>query len=494
MVPPLRRRLIRGYVLLLGGSVALFLLIRAIGERWFAGGLGFDLPADAAGAGSSVPHVLLGLATVIAAARIVGALFQRIGQPAVVGETVAGILLGPSALGYFAPELSRILLPPDAIGFFSLISQVGVIFFMFLVGVQLDSSHLRGQGDAAIAISHASIVVPFTLGAALSLALYSSYGVNGVPFTAFALFLGVAMSITAFPVLARILSERRLQRTPLGSLALTVAAADDVTAWFLLAFVVGVVRAKLDSVVWTVGLTAVYIAAMLLVVAPLVRRVLVSRSESADASRSTIAVAMVSLLLSALTSELIGIHAIFGAFLMGVIIPAGSSLARQLTARLEDITVIVFLPVFFAFTGLRTKIGLLESADQWLVCGAIVLVATVGKFGGTLIGSRLARVPWRQSVKLGVLMNTRGLMELIVLNVALDLGILSSLLFTMMVVMAVTTTFMTTPWLALLTAKDTKDTEEKEDGAGGSEDMQNMPGAARTNDSERTIETTAGRR
>jgi Kef-type K+ transport system membrane component KefB len=450
MPPSNRRRLFAAYVMLLGVSIALFLVIRAMGERMFVTGIHqLDLPGQAAAGGGSIPHVLIGLATVIAAARIVGAAFQRIGQPAVVGEIVAGILLGPSALGFVAPDLSRLLLPPDAIGFFSLISQVGVIFFMFLVGVQLDSSHLRGQGDAAIAISHASIVVPFVLGAALALALYSDFGVSGVPFTAFALFLGVAMSITAFPVLARILSERGLQRTPLGALALTVAAADDVTAWFLLAFVVGVVRAKLDSVVWTIGLTALYIALMFFVVAPLVRRFLVSRAESSDASRSTIAVALVGLLLSALASETIGIHAIFGAFLMGVIIPSGSSLARQLTSRLEDMTVIMFLPVFFAFTGLRTKIGLLQTGEEWLVCGAIVLVATAGKFGGTMLGARIAGVPWREAVRLGVLMNTRGLMELIVLNVALDLGILSPLLFTMMVIMAVATTFMTTPLLSL---------------------------------------------
>jgi Kef-type K+ transport system membrane component KefB len=339
-------------------------------------------------------------------------------------------------------------------GFFSLISQVGVIFFMFLVGVQLDSSHLRGQGDAAVAISHASIVVPFTLGAALALPLFTSYGVPGVSFTSFALFLGVAMSITAFPVLARILASRKIQHTPLGALALTVAAVDDVTAWCLLAFVVAVVRAKLENVLWTFGLTIVYIAIMFIVVAPLVRRFLVERSESIhgnDASRATIAASLIGLLLSALSSELIGIHAVFGAFLMGVVIPTNSSLARQLVARLEDVTVIVFLPVFFAFTGLRTRIGLLDSGPEWLVCLAIVVVATLGKFGGAMLGARIARVGWWDAAQIGVLMNTRGLMELIVLNVALDLGILSPRLFTMMVVMAVVTTFMTSPLLDAMT-------------------------------------------
>jgi Kef-type K+ transport system membrane component KefB len=461
---PSRTRLIGGYTLVLGASVLTFLLIRTAGERLFGTAAGhLDLPAEAAAGGNAVPAVLLALATVIAVARVVGALFQRIGQPAVVGEIVAGILLGPSALGALAPDLSRVLLPPDAIQFFSLISQVGVIFFMFLVGVQLDSAHLRGQGDAAIAISHASIVVPFILGAALALPLYVGYGVPGVPFTAFALFLGVAMSITAFPVLARILAERGMQRTRLGSLALAVAAADDVTAWFLLAFVVGFVRAKLDSAVWTLALTVLYIVAMFVLVGPLVRRLLASRPTADDGSRTFIAIALVGLLLSALASEMIGIHAVFGAFLMGVLIPTGSSLARQLTSRLEDITVVLFLPVFFAFTGLRTRIGLLDSLEQWLVCGAIILVATVGKFGGTLLGARIAHVGWHDATRLGVLMNTRGLMELIVLNVALDLGILSARLFTIMVLMAVATTLMTTPLLRLTEpSRETSDGERTE--------------------------------
>jgi Kef-type K+ transport system membrane component KefB len=444
-------RLATGYILLLAAGVVVFLLIRRVGEALFVAA---DVPLDVPGASSSttnaVPDVLIALATVIVAARLVGAAFRRIGQPAVVGEIVAGVLLGPSALGYLAPDVSRFLLPPDAIGFFSLISQVGVIFFMFLVGVQLDSSHLRGQGEAAVAISHASIVVPFVFGSALALPLYSEYGVPGVRFTPFALFLGVALSITAFPVLARILAERRMQHTPQGALALTVAAIDDVTAWCLLAFVVGVVRAKLDSLLWTFGLTIVYIGVMFALIAPLVRRFLVRRANDGQSGRAAVAAAIVGLLLSALVSETIGIHAIFGAFLMGVAIPADSPLARQLVARLEDVTVIVFLPVFFAFTGLRTAIGVLDSVDEWVACGAIILVATLGKFLGTILGARMTRLGWRDAAVLGALMNTRGLMGLIILNVALDLGILSPRLFTMMVLMAVVTTFMTSPLLDLI--------------------------------------------
>jgi Kef-type K+ transport system membrane component KefB len=452
MPSPRLPRLAAGYTLLVAGSVLVFLIIRRVGEDFFvaAGDVPLDLPSRTAPVSSAVPDVLLALATVIVAARLVGAAFRRIGQPAVVGEIVAGVLLGPSALGYLAPDLSQFLLPPDAIGFFGLISQVGVIFFMFLVGVQLDSSHLRGQGEAAVAISHASIVVPFVFGSVLALPLFPEYGVPGVRFTPFALFLGVALSITAFPVLARILAERKMQHTPQGALALTVAAIDDVTAWCLLAFVVGVVRAKLDSLLWTFALTIVYIGVMFGLIAPLVRRFLVSQADDGQSGRAVVAAAIVGLLLSALVAEGIGIHAIFGAFLMGVAIPADSPLARQLVARLEDVTVIVFLPVFFAFTGLRTTIGVLDSGAEWAACGAIIAVATLGKFLGTILGARMAHIGWRDAAALGALMNTRGLMGLIVLNVALDLGILSPRLFTMMVLMAVVTTFMTSPLLDLL--------------------------------------------
>ena len=445
-------RLLIGYSLLVSASILAFQAISAVGERAFGGAQTITVPPPVAASGDVIPHVLLALVVIIVAARTLGALFERLHQPPVMGEIVAGILLGPSTLGYFAPEASQFLLPPEVVRFIGLISHVGVIFFMFLVGVQLESSHLRGRGESAIAISHASIIVPFLLGAGLALLLYPIYGVNGVPFTGFALFLGVAMSVTAFPVLARILADRGMQRTPLGTLALTVASVDDVTAWFLLAFVVGVVRAKMGSAVLTGVLTFAYIIAMVTAVRPAVRWFI---GRHPQATRSVFAAALVGLLLSALTAEVIGIHAVFGAFLMGVVIPARSSLARELVTKLEDLTVVVFLPAFFAFTGLRTKIGLVQTASQWLVCGLIVATATAGKFGGTIVGARLARVEWRDAVRLGILMNTRGLMELVVLNVALDLGILSPIMFAMMVIMAVVTTFMTTPLLDLVAARDT---------------------------------------
>lgn len=403
----------------------------------------------AAAGGGAVAHVLVALATVIVAARLVGAIFQRLGQPAVIGEILAGILLGPSALGSISPGMSRLLLPADAVSFFGLISQFGVIFYMFLVGVELDASHLRARGRAAVVISTTSILVPFALGAALAPRLHASYASPAVPFTAFALFLGVAMSITAFPVLARILGARGLQRSPLGVLALTAAAINDVTAWCLLALVVGVVGAALGNVAWTVGLTGAYIAVMFLAVAPGVHRFLRRRTEGSD-DRAAIAIALIGLLLSALITESIGIHAVFGAFLAGVVIPADSPLAKQLVTRLEDVTVVLFLPVFFAYTGLRTSIGQIDSGAQWLTCAGIVLLASIGKIGGTWFGAWIAGSGNRDALTLGILMNTRGLMELIVLNVALDLGILSPTLFTMMVVMAVVTTFMTSPLLDLI--------------------------------------------
>jgi Kef-type K+ transport system membrane component KefB len=317
---------------------------------------------------------------------------------------------------------------------------------MFLVGVELDSGHLRERGRSALVVSTASIIVPFALGIVLARGLYDAYSTPAVSFTAFTLFLGVALSITAFPVLARILGERGLQRTPMGVLALTSAAINDVTAWCLLALVVGVVRATLDSAAWIVGMTALYVGVMFFVVAPAVRRLLARRAD-AGGGRNAIAISLIGLLMSALVTEAIGIHAIFGAFLAGVVIPADSRLAKQLTTRLEDITVIVFLPVFFAFTGLRTAVGQLDNGSQWLVCAGIIALASAGKIGGTMLGGWLAGLSRRDGLTLGVLMNTRGLMELIVLNVALDLGIISPTLFTMMVVMAVVTTFMTSPLL-----------------------------------------------
>ena len=394
--------------------------------------------------------VLVALTTIMVTARLVGALFKRFHQPAVIGEVVGGILLGPSLLGRVSPEAAAVLLPAEAAPFLGVIAQLGVILYMFLVGLELDLRVLRTRAAVTAAISISSIVVPFGLGVVLAGALFESLAPTGVGFTSFALFLGVSMSITAFPVLARILGDQGLQRTDMGIVALTCAAINDAIAWCLLAFVVGVTQSTTSAAVQTVVLTAVYIALMLTVG----RRAMAAMVERFDRSprigERSLALVLVAVLLSAVATEFIGIHAIFGAFLFGAIIPHESVIAKHVTERLEDIVRVMFLPAFFAFTGLRTEIGLVNTLDDWLLCGAIIAVATAGKFGGTVLASKAVGLDWRDSAALGILMNARGLVELIVLNIGLDLGVISPRLFTMLVIMALVTTLMTSPILSRL--------------------------------------------
>ena len=445
-----------GYVALLVVSVGGFLLIRRQGLDLVAPppAAGADLfgVATATAKVDVLLHVLLALAVIIVVARGLGALFSRIRQPAVIGEVIAGIILGPSLLGRVWPNASAFLLPVAVAPFLSVLSQVGVLLYMFMVGLELDFGQARTRTHATVAISHASIVMPFLLGSALALLLYPRLSTGDVPFTVFALFLGVSMSVTAFPVLARILTDRGMQRTPMGTIALTCAAVDDVTAWCLLAFVVSVATAtEMMGALRTVVLSLVYVGVMFVALRPAVIRMMHRLERDGSLSRALIAGAFVALLLSSLATEWIGIHAIFGAFVMGVIIPADSRLARELSNKLEDIVVILLLPAFFAYTGMRTQIGLVSGATQWLLCGLIVVTASVGKFGGSAVAARLTGLSWRDSAALGILMNTRGLMELIVLNIGLDLKVISPALFAMMVIMAVVTTFATTPILHAIT-------------------------------------------
>jgi Kef-type K+ transport system membrane component KefB len=328
------------------------------------------------------------------------------------------------------------------------VSQLGVILYMFLVGLELNAARLRHQARAAVAISHASIVVPFILGAALALGLYPALSHAGVAFTSFSLFLGVAMAITAFPVLARILTDRQLDRTELGVVALSCAAADDVTAWCLLALVVGVARAEVGGAVAVTAAAVAFIAAMFLAARPLLTR-LTRKLDDTVGPLPPLAVSgtFLLVLLAALATEAIGIHAVFGAFLLGAVIPHDSRIAREFTAKLKDPVTILLLPAFFAYTGMRTQLSLVSGWENWLWCGAIILVATLGKFGGTLIAARLTGYGWRDAAALGILMNTRGLMELIVLNLGLDLGVISPTVFAMLVLMALATTIATAPVL-----------------------------------------------
>jgi Kef-type K+ transport system membrane component KefB len=447
--PP--RRVILGYGLMIVIALGTFAWIRSVGA-----GLVASAPADRAEVFGAAPegqhadtlqHLLLALALVIVGARLVGLLFRRLGQPPVIGEMIAGIMLGPSLLGRVAPAASAYLLPPSIVPVLGVISQVGVVIYMFLVGLQLDTRYIRLRPYAALSISHASIILPFLFGSGLALFLYSAFSSSDVPFTAFALFMGISLSVTAFPVLARILTDRKLQRTRLGSIALTCAAVDDITAWCLLAFVVAFARAQIRNAVWTLTLSLLFVTLVLTLgrraMSALARKQEGRSEVSAGAITTTLAV----LLVSAYAAEWIGIHAVFGAFVLGAVMADDSLLARELTRRLEDLVVLLLLPAFFAFTGLRTQIGLVSSGTDWAVCAFIIGIASLGKFGGTLLAARVTGLAWRDGTALGILMNTRGMMELIVLNIGLDLKVISPTLFAMLVLMAVVTTVATTPIL-----------------------------------------------
>ncbi len=432
-------------------TVALFFLVRSYGNTL--------VPATAGVAKSATPsvaakpdillHVLTALLAIILLGRWLGKLFVHFGQPRVIGEMIAGIMLGPSFLGRFSPEAVHFILPDEAAPFLGIIAQIGVILYMFLIGLELNAGLLKSRAHATIAISHASIVVPFLLGAVLSLWLYPRLSSSDVPFTSFALFMGVAMAITAFPVLARILTDRGIEKTELGVIAISCAATDDVTAWCLLAFVVGIAQAKMGSAFQTIVFALVFIGVMFAVVRPLALRYLGHDAEKQPQRRMAVWV-LVALLASALMAEFIGIHAIFGAFLLGAIIPHDSDIAQDFRHKLEDIVKILLLPAFFAYTGMRTQINLVTGWEAWIFCAVIILVATLGKFGGTVLAARCTGLDWNLSSSLGILMNTRGLMELIVLNIGLDLGVISPKLFAMMVIMALVTTIATTPVLHFL--------------------------------------------
>ena len=412
-------------------------------------------------------HVLLAIGVVVIACQIVARIVERFGQPPVIGEVLAGILLGPSLLGRVAPGLENVIFPASARPALGVIAQLGVILYMFVVGLEFDPGSLRKRAAPFIVVSQVSIVLPFALGLGLAYTLYPGFSPPGVGFLPFALFMGIAMSITAFPVLARILTDRRLSKTELGVAALTCAAVDDVTAWCLLAVVVGVSRATLSGALVSAVLAVAFIAFMFVVVRPIAARIARGRGEVSDV---TVAWTLAGLLGSAVTAEIIGIHAIFGAFIYGAILPADSPIARHLRLERTPVITILFLPVFFALTGLRTEIGLMSSASQWGICLVIIVLAIAGKFGGSFLAGRAVGLPWGFAARLGVLMNTRGLMELVVLNVGMDIGVITPTLFTMMVIMAIVTTAMSGPLLDALGTDDASVVEgRRENGEDGKE-------------------------
>lgn len=392
--------------------------------------------------------VLVEVLIIIGLSRLVGLGFRSIKQPLVIGEIVAGIMLGPSLFGLVAPDLAVSLFPPETIPFLNVLSQVGLIFFMFLIGLELNPKYLSGQLEVAVLTSHVSILVPFSLGTLLAVILYPLVSNASVSFTAFALFLGAAMSITAFPVLVRIITENNLQGTRLGTLALTCAAVDDVTAWCLLAVAIAVARTgDFVGAIPTIIASIVYIGLMLTAGRWFLQRLAKYYLRAGRLSQLLLAGIYMGVVASALITELIGIHLIFGAFLLGAAMPKNEDLVRELAVKTEDFVLIFLLPIFFAYSGLKTQIGLLNRPELWLLCALILGVAIAGKYIGTYVAARVSGISKREASALGWLMNTRGLTELIVLNIGLELGVISPLIFTMLVIMALVTTFMTSPLL-----------------------------------------------
>jgi Kef-type K+ transport system membrane component KefB len=397
---------------------------------------------------NTVVLILIEVLVVIGGSRLVGWAFRSIGQPLVIGEIVAGIALGPSLLGWLAPDLSAALFPTAAIPFLNVLSQIGLIFFMFLIGLELDPKYLHGNLKTAVVTSGVSILVPFSLAGVLSLVIYPIVSNSSVSFTAFALFLGAAMSITAFPVLARIITENNLQNTRLGTLALTCAAVDDVTAWCLLALAIAVTRTNsMADAVPIIVYSVLYIGAMLTLGRWMLKVLSTYYDRTGKLSQLMLAGIYMAVVSSALITEAIGIHLIFGAFLLGAAMPKNPRLVREIAQKTEDFVLIFLLPVFFAYSGLKTQVGLLNSPELWLLCAAILGVAIVGKYVGTYYAARSCNIDRQEASALGWLMNTRGLTELIVLNIGLELGVISPILFTMLVIMALVTTFMTSPLL-----------------------------------------------
>lgn len=386
---------------------------------------------------------------IVGSSRAVAFVTRKLGQPLVVAEVIAGIMLGPSVLGFLWPGAMTALFPKGSMPALALVSQFGLLLFMFIIGLELHPKLLRGRAHQSVAISHASIVLPFALGAAGAVHWYPTLAPPGVRFSSFLLFMGVSMSITAFPVLARILVERRLLRSRVGATAISCAAVDDVTAWCILAFIVSIVRAvSLGEAVQTVVFAVLYVAGMVWIVRPLLAYL--ARRTRVELTQGVVVLILLCVLASSWITELIGIHALFGAFLMGAILPKEGSFATALAEKIEDVVVLLMLPLFFAYSGLRTQIGLLDSVSSWITCLAIIVLACVGKYGGSAVAARLSGFPWREASAIGILMNTRGLMELIVLNLGYDLGVISPRLFAMLVIMALVTTFMTTPLLELV--------------------------------------------
>lgn len=447
------------YILIIGGFSALIYWIDSMGSKQ-------EIASEIIVPSTGKPHwiefiyslfenighplaiLLAQIVSIILVARVFGWVCKKIGQPSVIGEILAGIVLGPSLIGMYFPEFSAFLFPAQSLGNLQFLSQIGLILFMFIVGMEIDVNVLKNKAHDAVVISHASIIVPFSLGMGLAYFIYRSFAPAGIGFTSFGLFIGIAMSITAFPVLARIVQERGIHKTRLGTIVITCAAADDITGWSILAAVIAIAKAgSFVSSLYTILLAVAYVLVMIKIVRPFLKRIGDLHAHNANLSKSIVAIFFVVLILSSWATEVIGIHALFGAFMAGAIMPANQKFRNIFIEKIEDVALVLLLPLFFVFTGLRTQIGLLNDVYLWKITGLIILVAIAGKFIGSALAARFVRQSWKDSLTIGALMNTRGLMELVVLNIGYDLGILSPQIFAMMVIMALVTTFMTGPAL-----------------------------------------------
>jgi len=445
-------------------SVSILLGLILVGGVWTALHVHPEMPAEAeakirATLENEILLLLIEIGLILGLSRVMGILFARIRQPQVIGEMVAGIMLGPSLLGLISVHgvphaVQQALFPEANIRLLNTLSQIGIIFFLFLVGLELDPKMVRNRGAATITIATCSVALPFAMGIALTVILYrTTSGLFTDPHRRFAasLFMGAAMSITAFPVLARILTERNLQKTKTGAATIAAAAINDVAAWVILAFVIAVAHASGPIAgIRTAALSGVYAAILFLFVRPFLQRLEMIHEREGRLSQNIVAIIFLLVLASAWATEAIGIHAMFGAFLIGCVMPKGSAFVRHLTDKLEDYTVVFLLPIFFAYTGLKTQLGLLGGPQAWLVTVIIIATACAGKFGGTLLPAKLFGMSWRESTAMGVLMNTRGLVELVILTIGLQFGVINDQVFAIMVLMALATTFCTTPLLYLL--------------------------------------------
>lgn len=392
--------------------------------------------------------LLFQIIVILIAVRLFSYLFKYIGQPGVIGEIVAGIVLGPSVLGLISPDFFHALFPPESLTNLELLSQIGLVLFMFVIGMDVDFSILKNKMNETLVISHAGIIVPFFLGIVSSFWIYEEYAAGTTDFLPFALFIGISMSITAFPVLARIIQERNMTKTPIGVLSIASAANDDVTAWCLLAIVIAVAKAgSFMSALYTVGITILFIGLMFGIIRPFLKKIGELYANSEVINKSFVGFIFLILLISAVSTEIIGIHALFGAFIAGVVMPVNIGFRKVMMEKVEDVALVFFLPLFFAFTGLRTEIGLINTPELWGICALLIFIAILGKLGGCTIAARLVGESWKDSFTVGTLMNTRGLMELVALNIGYEMGVLPPEIFVILILMALTTTFMTTPLL-----------------------------------------------